>query len=161
MTISPLRLVLFFLLVGLLGWVAYDQQRDQLVAARRERDDVQADLDLQIKAARLTGEQLATRDAIDRQRTEELNRARTENVDLQRAVAARDKRLLVKAVCPGSAAQPATGAAGLADAVTAELAADARPDYFTLRDELTLSREMILGLQDYIRQVVHRTPAQP
>ncbi|MDF2641865.1 MAG: hypothetical protein K0R45_1137, partial [Pseudomonas sp.] len=45
MTISPLRLALFFLLVGLLGWIAYDHQRDQLLTARRERDDVQAQLD--------------------------------------------------------------------------------------------------------------------
>jgi prophage endopeptidase len=54
-----------------------------------------------------------------------------------------------------------TGAGRVADAGTAELAADARPDYFTLRDELTLSRKMTLGLQDHIRQVCMRTPAQP
>ncbi|MCF5806476.1 lysis protein, partial [Pseudomonas tremae] len=77
----------------------------------------------------------------------------------QLAVADGSYRLRIKAFCP--AMPSAAGTAGLADAGSAELAADARPDYFTLRDELALSRQMILGLQDYIRQVVQRTPAQP
>jgi prophage endopeptidase len=49
----------------------------------------------------------------------------------------------------------------VADAGTAELATNARPDYFTLRDQLALSRQMILGLQDYTRQVCQRMPANP
>ncbi|MCF5806479.1 lysis protein, partial [Pseudomonas tremae] len=77
----------------------------------------------------------------------------------QLAVADGSYRLRIKAFCP--AMPSAAGTAGLADAGSAELAADARSDYFTLRDELALSRQMILGLQDYIRQVVQRTPAQP
>ncbi|MGP4922833.1 hypothetical protein [Pseudomonas lundensis] len=44
----------------------------------------------------------------------------------------------------------------MADAATAELATDARPDYFTLRDQLALSREIILGLQDHVRRICLR-----
>jgi prophage endopeptidase len=44
----------------------------------------------------------------------------------------------------------------LADAGTAELAADARSDYFTLRDQLALSRQMVLGLQQHIVRVCKR-----
>jgi prophage endopeptidase len=49
----------------------------------------------------------------------------------------------------------------VADAGSAELAADARPDYFTLVDQLALTRQMVLGLQDHIRDVVQRPTAKP
>ncbi|WP_163014116.1 lysis system i-spanin subunit Rz, partial [Pseudomonas viridiflava] len=102
---------------------------------------------------------LAARDQLDTQHTKELNRALSKNSDLQRAVAAGIERLRVHATCP--AGSGAAGTASLVDAGTAELTADARSVYFTLRDELARSRQMILALQDYIRQVVQRTPAQP
>ncbi|EPN24569.1 prophage PSPPH06, lysis protein [Pseudomonas syringae pv. actinidiae ICMP 19070] len=101
---------------------------------------------------------MAARDQLDTHHTEELNRARAQINTLQLAVADGSYRLRIKAFCPAMPGAP--GTAGLADAGSAELAADARPDYFTLRDQLALSRQMILGLQDYIRQVVQRTPAQ-
>ncbi len=159
MTISPLRLALFLLVVGLLTWCVFDYQGDQLDAARDDLSQVSADLVTEQKAARLAREQLAARDQLDTQHTKELNRALTKNSDLQRAVAAGIERLRVHATC--SAGSGAAGTASLADGGTAELTADARSAYFTLRDELARSRQMILALQDYIRQVVQRTPAQP
>ncbi|GAB7531601.1 lysis protein [Pseudomonas sp. 3A(2025)] len=167
MTISPLRLALVLLLIGLLGWVVIDYLGDQVVTARQALSDTQSELDSayneladQREAARLAGEMLDARNEIDNQRTQELNRALDENLRLQRDVTDGRQRLLVKATCaapvPGAA-----GSAGVADAGTAELDPDARSDYFTLRDQLALAREMILGLQDYIRRVVQRTPAQP
>ncbi|WP_122592951.1 lysis system i-spanin subunit Rz [Pseudomonas viridiflava] len=156
MTISPLRLALFLLVVGLLTWCVFDYQGDQLDAARDDLSQVSADLVTEQKAARLAREQLAARDQLDTQHTKELNRALTKNSDLQRAVAAGIERLRVHATCPA-----VSGTASLADAGTAELTGDARSAYFTLRDELARSRQMILALQDYIRQVVQRTPAQP
>ncbi|WP_024670945.1 lysis system i-spanin subunit Rz [Pseudomonas tremae] len=159
MTVSPLRLALFLLVVGLLTWCAFEYQGNQLVAARADLVDVTADLHTEREAARLARDQLAARDQLDTHHTEELNRARAQINTLQLAVADGSYRLRIKAFCP---AMPGTAStAGLADAGSAELAADARSDYFTLRDELALSRQMILGLQDYIRQVVQRTPAQP
>jgi len=159
MTISPLRLAVFLLLTGLLAWAAYDYQRDQLVETRAELAGVTAELQAKREAARLAEEQLAARDQLDTRHTQELTRALTENLDLRRAVDAGRQRLRIKAVCPGM--PNATGATGLADGNTAELATNARSDYFTLRDELARSRQMILGLQDYIRLVVQRTPAKP
>lgn len=153
MTISPLRLALFLLVVGLLTWCAFEYQGNQLDVARADLVDAAADLHTEREAARLAGEQL------DTHHIQELNRARSQINALQLAVADGRYRLRIKAICP--AMPGATGTAGLADAGSAELAADARPDYFTLRDQLALSRQMILGLQDYIRQVVQRTPAQP
>lgn len=155
MTIAPLRLVLFLLLSGLLVWIAFDQVRDQLETARRERDGVQLEVTGLREAARVSGEMLADRDAIDLQRTQELGHALNQNDDLRRAVDDGRQRLRLAATC--STATPAqTGAGRVADAGTAELTADARSDYFTLRNQLALSRQMILGLQDHVRRICLR-----
>lgn len=159
MTIGPLQLLFRTLFVGLVIWLAADWALGRYDAVVHERDSAISERDDLREAVRITKEKLAARDAIDLQRTEELNRALTKNSDLQRAVAAGLERLRVHATCP--AVPGAAGTAGLADAGTAELTADARSAYFTLRDELARSREMILGLQDYIRRVVQDTPAQP
>ena len=155
-----LRDALFVLLLCLAAWIGFDLLEDQRDTARRERDSAQAEASGLREAARISGQMLADRDAIDLKRTQEMNHARTETDALRRAVDADRQRLRITATC--SAAVPGTtGGTGLADAGGAELATDARSDYFTLRDQLALSRQMILGLQDYIRQVVQRTPAQP
>ena len=155
MTFSPLRLVLFLLLAGLLVWVAFDRVTDQRDGARRERDSAQSEVKGLREAARISGEMLAERDAIDQQNTTELNHVRTENQNLRRAVDDGTKRLRIRATCP--APEPATAGTGrMADAGSAELAADARSDYFTLRDQLALSKQMILGLQQHIVRVCQR-----
>jgi prophage endopeptidase len=159
MTISPLQLLFRTLFVGLVIWLAVDWALDRYETVVQERNSAITERDGLREAARIRGEQLAARDQLDTHHTEELNRARAQINTLQLAVADGRYRLRIKAVCP---AMPGTaGTTGLADAGSAELAADARSDYFTLRNELALSRQMILGLQDYIRQVVQRTPAQP
>jgi prophage endopeptidase len=146
-----MRDALFPLLAGLLIWIG----ADRMSTARSERDSALYELAGLREAARISGERLAARDDIDLQRTQELNHERTENDVLRRAVDDGRQRLRVNATC--SAAVPATPSTGsLADAATAELTADARPDYFTLKDQLALSRQMILGLQDHVRQVCLR-----
>jgi prophage endopeptidase len=158
MTISPLRLVLLLMLAGLLAWCTFDWVADQRDTARRERDSAQSEAQGLREAARISGEMLATRDRIDLKRTEELNDANAQIDALRLDVDAGRQRLPVRAICrPVLSAAPS--AAGVADAGTAELAADARQDYFTLRSQLALSKQLILGLQDYIRQVVIRSPA--
>ena len=155
MTISPMRLVLFMLLVGLLAWVGFDLVADQRDDARRERDSAQGELFGLREAARISGEMLAARDSIDQQRTQELNDEKDNNLRLQRAVDDGRQRLRVKATCPAPVPTD-SGAGSLADAGTAELAADARSDYFTLRNQLALTRSMVLGLQDHILKVCQR-----
>lgn len=155
MNIPPLRLAMFLLLSALLVWVAFDQVTDQLGAARRERDSAQSEVKGLREAARISGEMLAARDEIDLQRTQELTNERIQNDGLRRDVDDGRQRLRFAATC--SAPNPAqTGAGGVADAGTAELTADARSDYFTLRDQLALSRQMILGLQDHVRRICLR-----
>ena len=163
MTISPFRLALIVMiitaLVPLYWFMRVVDQRDE---AMKELSSVQSEVQGLREAARLSGEMLAERDAIDQRNTTELSHALTENDRLRRSVGNGTDRLRIRATCPASGSVSATTeATGLADAGSAELAADARSDYFILRDQLALSRQLILGLQDYIRQVVQRTPAQP
>ena len=159
MTISPLRLFLILVLTSLLAWCAFDWVADQRDDARRERDSAQSEVSGLREAARISGEMLATRDQVDQKNTEELNHARAENDALRRDVDDGRQRLRIRATCKPAVpitATGAAGAAGVADAGTAELAADARSDYFTLRNQLALSREMILGLQDHVRRICLR-----
>lgn len=160
MTISPLRLFLILVLTSLLAWCAFDWVADQRDDARRERDSAQSEVTGLREAARISGELLAVRDQGDQKNTEELTHVRAENDALRRDVDDGRQRLRIRATCRATV-PTATSAARVADAGTAELATDARPDYFTLRDQLALSRQMILGLQDYTRQVCLRMPANP
>lgn len=155
MTISPFRLFLAVALAGLIPLFWFIQVTHERDTARSERDTAQLEVTGLREAARISGEMLADRDEIDRTRTQELNHARSENADLRRAVDAGTQRLRVKAVCPATV--PAkTGTGGVDDGATAELSADARSDYFTLRDQLAVSRKMILGLQDHVRRICLR-----
>ncbi|AGZ37578.1 MAG: lysis system i-spanin subunit Rz [Pseudomonas sp.] len=149
MTFSPIRVVLFLLLT----WFAFDKVVDQRNAARSERDSAQVEVKGLREAARITGKRLAMATANDIKHTQELANALKRNQDLRDSVGNGDQRLFVPATCAASAVnvRAGTGTAGVAHAASAELAADARPDYFTLRDQLALSRQMILGLQDHVR----------
>ena len=160
MTIAPLRLALLILLASLIGCVIFDHVADQRDSARRERDSAVTERAGLREAARISGEMLAARDQVDQKHTKELDLANAQILALRRDVNDGRQRLLVRATCK-PAVPTATGAASVADAGTAELAADARSDYFSLRDQLALSRQMILGLQDYTRQVCQRMPANP
>ena len=144
---NSLTTALIALLAGLGIWFAFDRLIDERNSAQFEATGLR-------EAARISGEMLADRDDNDRTRTEALNHALSKNADLQRDVADGIKRLPVNATCTVSK----TSTGGVADAGTAELAADARSDYFTLRNQLALSHEMILGLQDHVRRICLRLP---
>jgi len=156
MTLSPFRLALVVMLItALVPLYWFIRVVDQRDAALKDLSSAQSEVEGLREAARISGEMLAERDAIDLQNTTELNHALTENQGLRRAVDDGRQRLRIKATCP--AAVPADPGAGrLADAGTAELAADARPDYSTLRDQLALSKQMILGLQQHALRVCRR-----
>lgn len=143
------------LLVCLAALLAIYGLREQLDTARTERDAALYEAGGLREAARISGEMLAARDAIDLKRTLELADERASNLELRQSVDDRRQRLRVNATCSAASAEK-TSAGGVADAATPELATDARPDYFTLRDQLALSKQMILGLQDYVHQVCLR-----
>ena len=145
----------FPLVMVLVAWTYFDLIEGQRDTARSERDSAYVEVVGLREAARISGEMLADRDENDLTRTKALNHALSEINDLRRAVDGGGKRLLVKATY--STPKPdQTGSGRVADAATAELAADARSDYFTLRNQLALSHEMILGLQDHVRRICLR-----
>jgi prophage endopeptidase len=150
-----MREAIFPLVLCLVAWFAFDLLEGQRDIARSERDAALFEVTGLREAARITGERLAERDAIDLQRTQELNHERAQNDGLRLAVRAGLKRLQLNATC-SAPATGTTGAGGLADGGSAELTEDARQDYFTLRDQLALSKQMILGLQDHVRRVCLR-----
>lgn len=150
MTMDSVRSVVTLLLLAVLSWAAWDY-KDQLVTVRAERDSAQNEAAGLREAARITGEYLATAAANDAKHTEELSNALKTNQDLRTSVSTGDQRLFIQASCPAANVRTDSAGAGVADAGAPELAANARPDYFTLRDQLALSKQMILGLQDHIR----------
>ena len=151
-----MREILFVLVLCLAAFVGFDILEGQRDTARSERDAALYEVAGLREAARISGEMLAARDAIDLKRTLELDHERASNLEQQRAVDDGSQRLHISATC--STAVPAsTGTGRVADATTTELAADARPDYFTLKNQLALSKQMILGLQDHI-QICQRRP---
>lgn len=147
----------FILVLCLVAWFGFDLLQGQRDTARIERDAALFEVNGLREAARISGVMLGERDAIDLQRTQELNHERAENDALHLDVDAGRKRLRVNATC-SAPVSASTRAGGVADAATAELAADARPDYFTLVDQLALSKKMILGLQDHALRVCPRQP---
>ncbi|WP_122665330.1 lysis protein [Pseudomonas viridiflava] len=161
MTITPMRFVFAVLLTALIPLFWFVQVVKERDTAVHELQQAKADVKTLIEHANSVAKMLADRTALDLKHTQELKDALDQNQSLRRDVDDGRQRLLVKARCPAPGLPTAAGATGLANAGSPELAADARPDYFTLRDQLALSRQMVLGLQDYIRQVVQRAPAKP
>ena len=143
------------LLLSLAVLLGFYGLHEQLDTVRGQRDAALYEVSGLREAARVSGEMLADRDAIDLKRTLELDDERASNLELRLSVDDRRKRLRVKATCSAAGTEKAS-AGSVADATTAELAANARPDYFTLRDQLARSKQMILGLQDYVHQVCLR-----
>ncbi|WP_137163385.1 lysis protein [Pseudomonas asiatica] len=133
--------------VLLVVFLMRDRERlsDELSASRAEVVQLQADAEFAAQA-------MAARDALDRKYIQEMSDAKRDNERLRADVAAGNRRLLVKASCPKLPA--AAGASGVDDAGTAELAADARQDYFDLRDQIVETEKQLAGLQEYVRTLV-------
>lgn len=153
-----LRELVFPLLLCLLAFLGFDRLEAQRDNALQERDQARFEAEGLRDVARQAYERMQQAADLDTRHTEELTNALQKNKDLQRAVDLRDQRLLVKASCPTTAVPADSAGTGVADAGTAELAADARPDYFTLRDQLALTRQMILGLQERERRFCTTQP---
>ncbi|OAS04021.1 lysis protein [Pseudomonas putida] len=158
-----MRLLIVQVLAALLfagsTWFLFDRVLEQRDTARSERDQALSERDAVIRIANQTAERLAQAAANDNKHTEELSNALKANQDLRASVGTGDQRLLIQASCPAANVRTDPAGAGVADAGAAELAANARPDYFTLRDQLALSKQMILGLQDHVRSFCTTQPA--
>lgn len=97
-----------------------------------------------------TNQQLKAIQQLDKDYQEKLTHAQIENDKLRDSIANGTKRLYVKANYPMSAN---TAASSKPNAATAQLTGNARQDYLRLRLEIVQTREQILGLQSYIKEV--------
>lgn len=98
----------------------------------------------------------------DDQHLKEMQDAKQENERLRASVDAGVVQLRIRAKCPATAAgnvRNAAPAPGVDDGSTVELDAGSRQHYFALRAGIQHDREMILGLQGYVRDVC-LTPRQ-
>lgn len=158
-----MRLLIVRVLAALLfagsTWFLFDRVLEQRDSARSERDSAQKEASGLREAARITGERLAIAAANDAKHTKELSNDLKANQDLRASVGTGDQRLFIQASCPAANVRADSTGAGVADAGTAELSPNARPDYFTLLDQLALSERMILGLQDHIHSFCPTPPA--
>lgn len=136
-------------LICLLLW-RVDHLAQELTAAEDTAEQYQRSTESLRATIRTTRELLLDNAERDKKHTQELKNAQDQNQRLRADVTAARQRLLIRATCSGVRADAPTATGGVADAGTAELAADARQDYFTLRDQLALTRQQVLGLQDYI-----------
>lgn len=85
---------------------------------------------------------------LDTMYTQELTNAKTEIDSLRDAVKSGAKRVYVRAECPKTGTDTATG---MDDGRPATLARDAEQDYFHLRKQLETMDAQIRGLHDYIK----------
>lgn len=97
-----------------------------------------------------TNQQLKAIQQLDKDYQEKLTHAQTENDKLRDSIANGTKRLYVKTNCPVSASAATTGKP---DATAAQLTGNVRQDYLRLRLEMAQTKEQILGLQSYIKEV--------
>lgn len=130
------------LLVVLLIFLLYSNQslRHDKEALQKEKQQLSGQLEWQNKTQKAVAD-------IDRQRTQELEDAKSKIADLQRDVANGARKLHVSASC-----QPSKPS-GMDDAASPRLTDSAQRDYFRLRERIETARSQIVGLQDYIRQV--------
>lgn len=137
------------LLLSLL-WVT-DRQQMTITKVSGELERSEAKATSLAGTLRLQRELIADAEELDRRANKELTDAQAENAMLRDAVAAGTKRLYVKASCPRVSDD--TSAARMDDAGAAELDADARQDYYALRDQLTLTERALSGLQEWVSRV--------
>ncbi|EOY6714385.1 TPA: lysis protein [Proteus mirabilis] len=86
---------------------------------------------------------------LDTRHTQELVNAKNEISRLRDLSERNPERVYIKAECPKSAT---TSTSSVANATTARPTDTAIRNYWLLRERITQSEQMILGLQDYIRQ---------
>ncbi|MDY0972585.1 lysis protein [Siccibacter turicensis] len=86
--------------------------------------------------------------ALDAKYTQELEDAKANINQLERDVVAGKRRLQLNARCGKDSA---TSTTSMDDANSARLTDAAERDYFTLRERIETSRNMITGLQDYVK----------
>lgn len=142
-------LACLLLCVALLWW-QLDRRTEALGSIRSDLFQATARAESLSNTLRIQRELTTDAEHLDRQHTLELSDAQAENERLRDDIGAGNKRLRVNASCPAVRVPETASATGVDDARTAELAASARQDYFTLRRQLTTTEHALTGLQEWV-----------
>lgn len=134
-------------------------QKSQINQLQQELVTAKALAEAQQRTVTQMQQQNAKVALISETKTKELNDAKAQIEQLERDVAAGNKRLLVNASCPAVSAEPST--ASVDDERTAQLTANAERNYFRLRNQHELVIKQLTGLQEYVRALPAECVAQP
>ncbi|WP_413495700.1 lysis protein [Morganella psychrotolerans] len=138
--------VIVVLILTAIWWVYdtyHDNQRlksDNTVLSSQLAEQVEINKDYQERARKLH--------ELDTRHTQELANAKTEIGRLRIAADRNPERVYIKASCPKTGNNTATG---MDDAATARPDDSAIRNYWLLRERIAESKQMIKGLQDYVR----------
>lgn len=138
-----------FFIVLLLAVSGYYSVRFRVAQLRAEAAEQQ----MKSTLATLQKAQSRQRDvaSLDGAYIKELINARNTIEDLRRDIAVGAKRLRLNATCKRELPR-SVPPSGVDDAASPELTGDARQAYFRLREELTLTRTALTGLQQYVQK---------
>ena len=134
----------FLILTFWLWWVIDDYDK-----LSKDYNTATSQLSQQIEINNKYQSRITKLNELDIKYTQELASAKNEINTLRDAVNSGNKRVYVKAECPKSTSNPTTS---MDDATTARPTDTAIRNYWLLRERIAESEQMILGLQDYIRQ---------
>jgi len=139
-------------LAGIAVWRYQDAQCSAQISTEHAAS-AQA-LAAQVQTARVHERDLADQiAAIDAAHTEERSKADAEIARLRGSVDSGAVRLHVRTACPAAGMPAPAAGPGLDPGARAELAADARPDYFALRSGLTRVEGKLAACQQVARAV--------
>lgn len=134
------------------GWTVQGWRKDRAIL-ELENAHQRAVIDAEEEATARWASVLARYAAADVKHYQEMTDAQANNDRLRADVAAGRKRLLVRAVCPGSAQVPGASAApGVGDATAAELRGDSVAAYHDLTDAIATVKAQLLWFQDAARK---------
>ncbi|EGO8462018.1 lysis protein [Escherichia coli] len=141
----PLLLLAALVVFGALAFWYHGRAADE-----KQRADA-AEHNLKLANDTISDMQARQRDvaALDAKYTKELADAQENINQLERDVAAGNKRLRLAATCGKNGA---TGTTGVDDAASPRLTDAAERDYFTLRQRIETVTKQLTGLQAYVRE---------
>ena len=142
---KPLLLLAVLMVFGALAFWYHGRAADE-----KQRADA-AEHNLKLANETISDMQTRQRDvaALDAKYTKELADAQENINQLERDVAAGNKRLQLNAACPKNGA---TGTTSMDDGADPRLTGDAEQNYFSLRDGIATVTKQLTGLQAYVRE---------
>lgn len=148
--ITAFTLVSVIIFGGLLNWQVSENQKlaDENIEIKKEKESLHNALNEQITINTDYEKRINSLHELDTKHTTELTNAKAEIDQLRIAAERNPERVYIRASCPKS---EANSTASLDDGTTARPTDTAIGNYWLLRQRIAESKQMILGLQDYIR----------